>query len=84
MKTIDYKDRTKQLKIKLLQQIDYFDLEEIEDFPLLFEEIQYHMKEEIYGTFEEIIKSNSKSTKIYFIIEGQVEILIHNRNNECC
>ena len=69
MKTIDYKDRTKQLKIKLLQQIDYFDLEEIEDFPLLF---------------EEIIKSNSKSTKIYFIIEGQVEILIHNRNNECC
>ena len=42
------------------------------------------MKEEIYGPLDEIIKSNTKATKIYFVVEGQVEILIHNMKNECC
>ena len=39
LKSIKYKDRLKQFKIKLLKEIDYFELEEIDNNPMFYEEL---------------------------------------------
>ena len=46
--TTKYKDSVKRLKMKLLKQIEYFDIVETENNEMFFEELQYFMEEEIY------------------------------------
>lgn len=76
--TINYNDKLKQFKIKLLRQVEYFETYETENNPMFYEEIQYHMEEKTYAQGEEIIYLNQKCTDITFIIEGDIDIEIHN------
>ena len=55
---VKYKDEIKLFKIKLLKQIEYFDIEETSNNQIFFDEIQYHMNKKVYEKGEIIIKEN--------------------------
>ena len=79
--TIQYQDMLKKFKIKLLKQVEYFETYETESNPMFFEEIQYHMKEKSFAQGDEIIHLKQKCKEITWIIEGEVDIEIHNNQN---
>lgn len=51
---------------------------------MFYEEIQYHMEEKTYAQGEEIIYLKQKCSEITFIIEGDIDIEIHNQDGESC
>ena len=42
------------------------------------------MKELYFDQCQNIVRSNSECSKIYFVASGAVEVIIHNSKNECC
>jgi len=53
--TINYIDKSKKFKIKLLKQIEYFESYDLEDFSMFFDEVQYQMNLEEFEENVEII-----------------------------
>lgn len=77
-KTINYIDKSKKFKIKLLKQIEYFESYDLEDFSMFFDEVQYQMNLEEFEENIEIIQPYMICNKLYFIVDGQVEIELHS------
>ena len=42
------------------------------------------MKEIQFDQGEDIITEFQKCTKIFFVYEGEIEIVIYNKKDECC
>ena len=89
-----YDDKIRLERIQFLQLVDYFsDCEDPKDFQTikqndelfsLLERLQYHMVEEEYDRGDVIVANGDQCDKIIFILEGKVEIEIHNDDDEEC
>lgn len=45
---------------------------------MFYDELQYHMEEEIFDPETEIVGLNQKITKIYFVVDGCINVTAHN------
>ena len=46
---------------------------------MFYDELQYHMEEEIFDPETEIIKLNQIIKKIYFVVDGHISVSVHNQ-----
>jgi len=81
-KTLLYDDEWIQFKIKMLQQIDYFDLHVKEDNEPFFKHVQYYMKEQSFqeGTF--ILRRGQVPQQVYFIVNGLIQLQVEDSIGE--
>ena len=76
-KALNYSDPWKQFKLKLLQQIDYFDPSFYEDE--FFDEIHHYMQDEFFEKGTEVIGVGEPCNSILFVVQGQLELKICDR-----
>ena len=58
--------------------MEYFETEETDNNPIFFEELTYKMDELNFIAGDEVVCPHEKCSKIYFIANGAIEIIIHN------
>lgn len=75
-----YNDPWKLFRLKLLKQIDYFNLPSNQ--PEFFDEVNYYMEEEFYEQETEILHNCEKCTKIIFIVQGRLNLVIRDPKDE--
>mmetsp|Transcript_1652 Transcript_1652/g.2157 ORF Transcript_1652/g.2157 Transcript_1652/m.2157 type:complete len:117 (-) Transcript_1652:1190-1540(-) len=78
-KSVEYQDVWKKFKILLLRRIDYF---KVEPSKQAFDEIQFSMIEEYFEPGSFLFHAGDKCESIYFIVEGQVDIVIEGCDGE--
>ena len=69
---MQYKDKWKVFKIKLLKQIDYFDSPDYDE--VFFNEIQYHLKDEFHEEGNVIHLKGDPCRQLMFVVKGRVEL----------
>jgi len=76
-----YKDEWKMFKISLLQHVDYFNKIYLKDYldQDFYDEVQYHMTEAFYEQGTQIIGQGESCTMLYFVFQGSVELLVHDK-----
>mmetsp|Transcript_38264 Transcript_38264/g.58340 ORF Transcript_38264/g.58340 Transcript_38264/m.58340 type:complete len:92 (+) Transcript_38264:565-840(+) len=74
-RTLDYKDPWKQFRKKVLEQIHYFP-SVAKDFPFFLDEVQYHLKEEVFEKGTEIIGPDCPLQHMIFVVQGLVDLFV--------
>lgn len=81
---LKYDDEWIQFKIKLLQQVDYFQkFIKTETYtpanPSFFHEIQFFMQEKIYQRGNFILEAGKRCEELIFVANGRVEIQVRDK-----
>ena len=51
---------------------------------LFYEQLQYHLESRTFKKDQEMIKYGQECKEIIFIVDGLIEIEVHNSKGECC
>mmetsp|Transcript_11980 Transcript_11980/g.18510 ORF Transcript_11980/g.18510 Transcript_11980/m.18510 type:complete len:130 (-) Transcript_11980:16-405(-) len=77
-KALEYNDPWKQFKMKVLSQIDYFEVDECDHE--FFDEAQYFLEEEFFEKGTEIIATGEPCSSILFVVHGELELRIYDED----
>jgi signal-transduction protein with cAMP-binding, CBS, and nucleotidyltransferase domain len=66
-----------------MKQIEYFE-PSVTNYSMFYDELQYQLDEENHEAGTEVIKINSKCSKLIFIIEGELNVEVMNCEGNVC